>query len=115
MFTIPEVLNTLLMGGVCLVVVVTVVRPAMLHGMTASSSPSAEVLHQRAIEAIHLHLMQHSERMAPQRAAEIRYQRLLYGLPDQPDIRVFEVLASCEPHPREMLSDAIPAAVGNSP
>ena len=52
---IPDVINTLLMGLIFMVIVVTVVRPFVMH--IVNGAMSTEDLQKEAIEAVHQEVM----------------------------------------------------------
>ena len=79
---IPDVINTLLMGLIFMVVIVTVVRPFVLNmvGQAASNGD----LQKAAIDAVEREMMRKAELFEAQRADKIKYQMLLLEVPDKP-------------------------------
>ena len=76
---IPDVLNTLLMGLILLVIVVTVVRPILLH--LVSTPGSDKQLHRLIEQSVEEHLTLEFEKAAAERAAQVHFQRLLLEAP----------------------------------
>ena len=79
---IPDVINTLLMGLIFMVIVVTVIRPYVLH--IFNGPLSTQDLHKAAIEAVEYEMMRAAELAEAQRGDKIRFQQLLLQLPDKP-------------------------------
>jgi len=79
---IPDVINTLLMGLIFMVIVVTVVRPFVLH--IVNGAMSTEDLQKEAIEAVQLEMMRVSMLAEAQRNDQIRFQQLLLEVPEKP-------------------------------
>jgi len=79
---IPDVINTLLMGLIFMVIVVTVIRPYVLH--IFDGPLSTQDLQKAAIEAVELEMMRAAELAEAQRGDKIRFQQLLLQLPDKP-------------------------------
>jgi outer membrane biosynthesis protein TonB len=79
---IPDVINTLLMGLIFMVVIVTIVRPFVLNmvGQAASNSD----MQRAAIDAVEREMMRKAELFEAQRADKIKYQMLLLEKPDKP-------------------------------
>ncbi|PIT76140.1 hypothetical protein [Limnohabitans sp. B9-3] len=78
---IPDVLNTLLMGLIFMVIVVTVVRPIMLNLLTGQANP--QDVQRAAIEDVHAHVQRATLEAAAHRTGKIRYQQLLLALPER--------------------------------
>lgn len=78
---IPDVLNTLLMGLIFMVIVVTVVRPIMLNLLTGHGN--AQDVQRAAIEDVHAHVQRATQEAATLRTGKIRYQQLLLALPER--------------------------------
>ena len=79
---IPDVLNTLLLGLILLVIVVTVVRPIMLNLVFA---PGQEERVRRQVEhSVQEHLALQFEKAAAERVAHAHFQRLLLQAPPPP-------------------------------
>jgi hypothetical protein len=78
---IPDVLNTLLMGLIFMVIVVTVVRPFMLNLLTDRADP--QDAQRIAIEDVQAHVQRATQEAAAHRTGKIRYQQLLLDLPER--------------------------------
>ena len=86
---IPDVINTLLMGLIFMVVIVTIVRPFVLNmvGQAASNSD----MQKAAIDAVEREMLRKAELFEAQRADKIKYQMLLLEVPQKPKPKpVFE-------------------------
>jgi hypothetical protein len=79
---IPDVINTLLMGLIFMVVIVTIVRPFVLNMVGEAMSNSD--MQKAAIEAVEREMMRKAELFEAQRADKIKYQLLLLEKPDKP-------------------------------
>jgi outer membrane biosynthesis protein TonB len=92
---IPDVINTLLMGLIFMVVIVTIIRPFILNlvGNVASNSE----MQRAAIEAVEREMIRKAELFESQRAEKIKYQLLLLEKPEKPKPK--PVL---EPEPEEV-------------
>jgi hypothetical protein len=79
---IPDVINTLLMGLIFMVVIVTIVRPFVLNmvGQVASNSE----MQKAAIAAVEREMIRKAELFESQRADKIKYQMLLLEKPEKP-------------------------------
>jgi hypothetical protein len=91
---IPDVINTLLMGLIFMVVIVTIVRPFVLNmvGQVASNSE----MQKAAVAAVEREMIRKAELFEAQRADKIKYQMLLLEKPEKPRPKpVFET----EPEP----------------
>lgn len=79
---IPDVINTLLMGLIFMVVIVTIVRPFVLNlvGEAASNSD----MQKAAIAAVERELIRKAELFEAQRADKIKYQMMLLEKPEKP-------------------------------
>ena len=79
---IPDVINTLLMGLIFMVVIVTIVRPFVLNlvGQAASNSD----MQKAAIAAVEQEMLRKAELFESQRAEKIKYQMLLLEKPEKP-------------------------------
>jgi len=98
---IPDVINTLLMGLIFMVVIVTIVRPFVLNmvGQVASNSD----MQKAAVAAVEREMIRKAELFEAQRADKIKYQMLLLEKPEKPRPKpVFE----SEPEP-----DVVPEPV----
>ena len=78
---IPDVLNTLLMGLIFMVIVVTVVRPIMLNMLTGKVNP--QEVQRAALESVQAHVQRATQEAAAMRTGKIRYQQLLLALPER--------------------------------
>ena len=78
---IPDVLNTLLMGMIFMVIVVTVVRPIMLNLLTGKVNP--QEVQRAALESVQAHVQRATQEAAAMRTGRIRYQQLLLALPER--------------------------------
>jgi hypothetical protein len=78
---IPDVINTLLMGLIFMVIVVTVVRPFVMH--IVNGAMSTEDLQKEAIEAVHQEVMRVSLLNEAHRHEQIRFQQLLLEVPEK--------------------------------
>ena len=113
---IPDVINTLLMGFIFMVIVVTVVRPFVMH--IVNGAMSTEDLQKEAIEAVHQEVMRVSLLNEAQRHEQIRFQQLLLEVPEklkpepEPEVELEEeedqVLQEAEAQPE------VPAETANS-
>jgi hypothetical protein len=79
---IPDVINTLLMGLIFMVVIVTIIRPFILNlvGQAASNSD----MQRAAIEAVEREMIRKAELFEAQRAEKIKYQMMLLDKPEKP-------------------------------
>jgi hypothetical protein len=79
---IPDVINTLLMGLIFMVVIVTIVRPFVLNmvGQVASNSD----MQRAAVDAVEREMMRKAELFEAQRADKIKYQMMLLEKPEKP-------------------------------
>ena len=77
---IPDVINTLLMGLIFMVVIVTIIRPFVLNlvGQAASNSD----MQKAAVEAVEREMMRKAELFEAQRADKIKYQMMLLEVPE---------------------------------
>ena len=113
---IPDVINTLLMGLIFMVIVVTVIRPFVLHMFAGPFS--TEDLQKAAIEAVEYEMMRAAELAEAQRGDKIRFQQLLLQLPDKPKpkpqpVVVPEPEVTPEPVAEEAAADAAQALDAN--
>ena len=110
---IPDVINTLLMGLIFVVVIVTIVRPFVLNmvGQAASNSD----MQRAAVDAVEREMMRKAEVFESQRAEKIKYQMMLLEKPEKPKPKpVFEP----EPEPEvlpEPVADVQPEVVDEEP
>lgn len=79
---IPDVINTLLMGLIFVVVIVTIVRPFVLNmvGQAASNND----MQRDAVAAVEREMMRKAELFESQRAEKIKYQLMLLEKPEKP-------------------------------
>ena len=104
---IPDVINTLLMGLIFMVVIVTIVRPFVLN--LVGSAVSNSDMQKAAVDAVEREMMRKAELFEAQRAERIKYQMLLLEVPDKPKPKpVYE--AELEPEP-----EVIPEPVAEVP
>lgn len=101
---IPDVINTLLMGLIFMVVIVTIVRPFVLNlvGQAASNSD----MQKAAIDAVEREMMRKAELFEAQRAEKIKYQMMLLEKPEKPKPKPV-----VEPEPEEVpepVADVVP-------
>jgi hypothetical protein len=92
---IPDVINTLLMGLIFMVVIVTIIRPFVLNlvGQAASNSD----MQKAAIAAVEREMMRKAELFEAQRAEKIKYQMMLLEKPEKPKPKPV-----VEPEPEEV-------------
>jgi hypothetical protein len=86
MFVIPEVINTILMGLIFMVIVITIVRPLMLNLVKEYTGPNMQEI---IIEEIELKVARRAEQLAKRRADLLEFHRQLalpppslYALPE---------------------------------
>ena len=104
---IPDVINTLLMGLIFMVVIVTIVRPFLLN--MVGEAMSNNDMQKAAIAAVEREMMRKAELFEAQRADKIKYQMLLLEKPQKPTPKpVFEAEPEVVPEPIEV---AVPEAV----
>ncbi len=113
---IPDVINTLLMGLIFMVIVVTVIRPFVLHMFAGPMN--TEDMQKAAIEAVQYEMMRAAELAEAQRGDKIRFQQLLLQLPEKPKpkpqpVVVPEPEVSPEPVAEEALPEAAQALDAN--
>jgi len=114
---IPDVINTLLMGLIFMVIVVTVIRPYVLH--VFNGPLSTQDLQKAAIEAVEYEMMRAAELAEAQRGDKIRFQQLLLQLPEKPKpkpqpVVVPEPDVTPEPVAEESAADAAQALDGEA-
>ena len=80
---IPDVINTLLMGLIFIVIVVTVVRPILLN--LVHTQVDGDDIQKMVNQEVNKHLIRHFQDAAAQRTAEIRFQKLLLDVPKKPE------------------------------
>jgi hypothetical protein len=74
MFVIPEVINTILMGVIFMVIVVTIVRPLMLNLVKEYTGPNMQEI---IIEEIELKIARRAQQLAQRRADMLEFHRQL--------------------------------------
>lgn len=79
---IPDVINTLLMGLIFMVVIVTVIRPFVLS-MVSDTRPIQD-MQKTVIDAVEQEMLRKVELLEAQRADKIKYQMLLLEVPPKP-------------------------------
>jgi outer membrane biosynthesis protein TonB len=104
---IPDVINTLLMGLIFMVVIVTIVRPFVLNmvGQAASNSD----MQRAAIDAVEREMIRKAEQFEALRADKIKYQMMLLEKPEKPKPKPV-----VEPEPvvvPEPVAEAVPEPV----
>ncbi len=100
---IPDVINTLLMGLIFMVVIVTIVRPFVLNlvGQAASNSE----MQKAAIAAVEQEMIRKAELFEAQRAEKIKYQMMLLDKPEKPKPKPV-----VEPEPEEVPEPVVEVA-----
>ena len=102
---IPDVINTLLMGLIFMVVIVTIVRPFVLN--MVGEAMSNKDMQNAAIAAVEREMMRKAELFEAQRADKIKYQMLLLEKPEKPTPKpVFEAEPEVAPAPVESIATA---------
>jgi len=109
---IPDVINTLLMGLIFMVIVVTVVRPFVMH--IVNGQMTTDDIQKEAIEAVQQEMMRSSMLAEAKRNDQIRFQQLLLEVPEKPkpkpvvevDLEAEEAKAKGEKHIFALESDA---------
>ena len=116
---IPDVINTLLMGLIFMVVIVTIVRPFVLN--MVGEAMSNNDMQKAAIAAVEREMMRKAELFEAQRADKIKYQMLLLEKPDKPTPKpVIEPEPEVVPEPvaevaPEVVAEEAPAEVVETP
>ncbi len=100
---IPDVINTILMGLIFMIIVVTVVRPLMLR--LVGQYVDSDHLQKAMLEAIQKELTRASEEAEAKRAERIKFQMLLLEAPQKPKPKPVVVP---EPEP-EPVAEEVPA------
>ena len=104
---IPDVINTILMGLIFMIIVVTVVRPLMLK--LVGQYVDSDHLQKAMLEAIQKELTRASEEAEARRAERIKYQMLLLEAPEKPKLKPV-VVPEPEPEP-EPVAQEVPEEV----
>jgi DNA polymerase III gamma/tau subunit len=99
---IPDVINTILMGLIFMIIVVTVVRPLMLK--MVGQYVDSDHLQKAMLEAIQKELTRASEEAEAKRAERIKYQMLLLETPAKPKLKP---VPEPEPEP-EPVAEEVP-------
>jgi len=116
---IPDVINTLLMGLIFMVIVVTVVRPFVMH--IVNGQMTTDDIQKEAIEAVQQEMMRSSMLAEAKRNDQIRFQQLLLEVPEKPkpkpvvevDLEAEEAKAKEEAETQaQAIADAAQAAEG---
>jgi hypothetical protein len=103
---IPDVINTLLMGLIFMVVIVTIVRPFVLN-MVGNAASNSE-MQKAAVAAVEREMMRKAELFEAQRADKIKFQMLLLETPQKPKPKpVIEV--EPEPMPERVAEELLVA------
>jgi DNA polymerase III gamma/tau subunit len=103
---IPDVINTILMGLIFMIIVVTVVRPLMLK--LVGQYVDSDHLQKAMLEAIQKELTRASEEAEAKRAERIKYQMLLLEMPEKPKLKPV-VVPEPEPEPEpEPVAEEVP-------
>jgi DNA polymerase III gamma/tau subunit len=103
---IPDVINTILMGLIFMIIVVTVVRPLMLK--LVGQYVDSDHLQKAMLEAIQKELTRASEEAEAKRAERIKYQMLLLETPEKPKLKPV-VVPEPEPEPTpEPVAEEVP-------
>jgi hypothetical protein len=105
---IPDVINTILMGLIFMIIVVTVVRPLMLK--LVGQYVDSDHLQKAMLEAIQKELTRASEEAEAKRAERIKYQMLLLETPAKPRLKPV-VVPEPEPEPEptpEPVAEEVP-------
>ena len=106
---IPDVINTILMGLIFMIIVVTVVRPLMLK--LVGQYVDSDHLQKAMLEAIQKELTRASEEAEAKRAERIKFQMLLLETPEKPKLKPV-VVPEPEPEPEpEPVAEEVPAEV----
>ena len=79
---IPDVINTLLMGLIFMVIIVTVIRPFVMH--IVDGAIDTEDMQKEAIEEVQQEMIRASILAEAKRNDQIRFQKLLLELPEKP-------------------------------
>lgn len=110
---IPDVINTLLMGLIFMVIVVTVVRPFVLH--IVNGAMSTEDLQKEAIEAVQQEMMRASLLAEARRNEQIRFQQLLLEVPEKLKPKTEPEVEEEEPEPEAVIAQEPPQAEEPAP
>lgn len=107
MFVIPDVINTILMGLIFMVIVITIVRPLMLNLVKEYTGPNMQEI---IIEEIELKVARRAEQLAKRRADLLEFHRQLalpppnlYALPE-PEAQAVEEEDDWDDEEEEVIS-----------
>jgi hypothetical protein len=110
---IPDVINTLLMGLIFMVIVVTVVRPFVLH--IVNGHMPTDDMQKEVIEAVQQEMMRTSLLAEAQRNDQIRFQQLLLEVPEKRKPKpVPEIDLEDEAAKAQAEADAVAAALAEA-
>ena len=110
---IPDVINTLLMGLIFMVIVVTVVRPFVLH--IVNGAMSTEDLQKEAIEAVQQEMMRASLLAETRRNEQIRFQQLLLEVPEKLKPKTVPEVEEEELEPEAVVAEEPPQTEEQAP
>ena len=109
---IPDVINTLLMGLIFMVIIVTVIRPFVMH--IVDGAMVNEDMHSEAIEEVQQEMIRASILAEAKRNDQIRFQKLLLEVPDKPKHKpapVVDLQAEVDEEVVEIEADAVATEV----
>ena len=109
---IPDVINTLLMGLIFMVIIVTVIRPFVMH--IVDGAMVNEDMHKEAIEEVQQEMIRASILAEAKRNDQIRFQKLLLEVPDKPKHKpapVVDLQAEVDEEVVEIEADAVATEV----
>jgi len=109
---IPDVINTLLMGLIFMVIIVTVIRPFVMH--IVDGAMVNEDVHNEAIEEVQQEMIRASILAEAKRNDQIRFQKLLLEVPDKPKHKpapVVDLQAEVDEEVVEIEADAVATEV----
>jgi len=109
---IPDVINTLLMGVIFMVIIVTVIRPFVMH--IVDGAMVNEDMHKEAIEEVQQEMIRASILAEAKRNDQIRFQKLLLEVPDKPKHKpapVVDLQAEVDEEVVEIEADAVATEV----
>ena len=104
---IPDVINTLLMGLIFMVVIVTIIRPFVLN--MVGNAVSNSDMQKAAVEAVEREMIRKAELFEAQRADKIKYQMMLLEVPEKPKPKPV-IEPEPEPEP-EVVPEPVPEPV----
>ena len=109
---IPDVINTLLMGLIFMVIIVTVIRPFVMH--IVDGAMDTEDMQKQAIEEVQQEMIRASVLIEAKRNDQIRFQKLLLEVPDKPKHKpapVVDLQAEVDEEVVEIEADAVATEV----